>query len=1160
MKQVITVQKVLFSIFILFLTCMAHTGIGQLYYSGRTLTTANGLSDNRITAIYKDQTGYIWIGTKNGLNKYDGQTFTIYKPNKENSISNEIINTITGDLEGNIWVGTMSGLNKYNPITDQWTNWVPGANQSAENTLHNFLIWDIQFDDNGILWIACDVKEFTSYNPVTNSFTYYDWPGFVKTISGKITEPGYHAIHSFAQKNKEEFWLASNKGLVHLNTNTKQFTYVGGNYYQDIIDLKYDASIQQLWISLEGGQVFQYNEVSRKYQELNPVTEPYPSTSLPRIFENEIWIASEKGLLLANPNKGEIKLHKHIPSISSSIPPGGVTTTYKDNAGMYWVGTPNGIFLLNQADHISFFIPLIHASDKEGSNRMGGVYYDEIDSLYYSCAIQPAALFVLSKHDGSIRQIQADSKGNKLSSCYTVKKIKDELWLLTENKIYQINRKDQSLQHFPTPHDSPATVYRDIETDHLNRIWISSFNKGVLIYDPKTREFSTLKDPKSIFLQTSGTGLQYDSVHNKIWLSTFGNYLFEYDFKKEKLTAYHEKDSLPHYAFLNLVNDLAIDSSGTLWVATNSGGLYRNNPDKPYSAGFTQFDMRNGMQHNQFYSLTAGEENTLWLLSETGLSYINTKKPDIEHLIRDIQPVSNFGSDPRYPHSIYYNKTERELLLAAAGGLIFYYPHPSKKIDSFPLIIKKLTGTPSSFTYDGLYFANDPVQFEYFLDGWSSEWTNTGAEKTILFQNLPPGKYSFSMRAIDQNGLLITTSNKIKLEIAPPLWKNAWFLLGFLAITGFIIFRIIHSLQQKVNDEKILNQFATSLYGKTSIDDIFWDVAINCIELLGFEDCVIYQYNPDKKVMVQRAAAGPKSPHTSREIINHLEIPLGKGIVGTVAKSGKAERIGNTAGDHRYVIDDKKRYSEITIPIWVDGRLFGIIDSEHSKRYFFKSRHSRILKNIAKICGERISKYLTEEKLRSKISRDLHDEMGSTLTSINILSTVAMAKEEKKEEVQDYLQKIKAHSGNMMESMSDMIWAINPANDSLEKVLIKMKEFAAELLEPIGINYYFETKGFSQQSLLNLEERKDIYLVFKEAITNIVKYSKATEVTISLKFDKEELSLSILDNGTGFDTGQGFTGNGLTNMKARAQAMGAEFQIESIKGTGTTIFLRKHIT
>jgi signal transduction histidine kinase/ligand-binding sensor domain-containing protein len=1147
---------------ILLLICFGiiHTGYAQLYTPGKIITTADGLSDNRITAIYKDPTGYIWIGTRNGLNRYDGQSFAIFKPQKGNSISNEVVTCITGDKEGNIWVGTMSGLNRYNPKTNTWTNWIQGRDDTTENRLKNYMIHDLEIDQEGLLWIACDVQDFTCYNPATNEFRYYDWPGFVKTISGKITVPGYHSIQAFVRKNQDEFWLGTNKGLVKLNIRTGEFEYLGKAYYADLIDLQYNPDNQTVYISAKDRKLFTYHEPDQTFRQETPLPEPYPSTHLPVTLDPEIWLASEMGLLRTSTNEPEIKLQTHVHTLSASIPPGGVTTTLVDDHGLGWIGTPNGLYLQDLSHAPSFFLPLMPALDKEGSNRMTSVYYDPADSVYYVGAYDPATLFILSKKDGSIRKLTKDAQGRSLTGCHVIKELGGQIWVLTEDRVYKLDRARKQLYHFPTPHDAPRTLYRDIEMDGLGRIWFTSFNKGIQIYDPKSGHFLPMPGPPAARIETAGTALQYDPREQKMWIATFGFYLVSYDFTNDSLSHYYEKDNLHHYSQLNLIHDLALDSAGNLWAATRSGGLYRYHPGQPYEKAFTQYDMRTGLEHNQFFSIQSGYDNRIWLLSEVGLSYLNAEKPEQEIIVDDIIKVASFGSDDRYSHLIHYNKSDDEVLVAAAGGLIFYYPKRSHSIDSFPLLVKPVPDYPNSFEYAGLHFGSGTIHYEYFLKGWSTEWTDPGSLKRISFQNLPPGSYRFQMRAVDHNGTIITVSEILPLVVHPPLWKNPWVIAALFGVLLLTVLRIINSLQQKVKDEQLLNQFATSLYGKSSIDDIFWDVTNNCHRLLGFEDCVIYQYDPDKKVLVQRAAAGPKSPHESREIINHLEIPLGKGIVGSVALTGKAERIGNTADDPRYVVDDMRRYSEITIPIFVDGKLFGIIDSEHSRRYFFKQRHTRLLKKVAAICGERISKYQTEERLRIKISRDLHDEMGSTLTSINILSKVAMAREEKKEELKNYLQKIKDHSGNMMESMSDMVWAINPANDSLEKVLIRMKEFAAEMLEPVGISYYFDTSGFNDKSLLNLEERRDLYLIFKEAITNIVKYSQATEVTISLQHDKEQLSLSITDNGNGFDSTESFSGNGLHNMKSRAEAIGGSLQIESIKGTGTSLLFRKKIT
>jgi signal transduction histidine kinase len=386
-----------------------------------------------------------------------------------------------------------------------------------------------------------------------------------------------------------------------------------------------------------------------------------------------------------------------------------------------------------------------------------------------------------------------------------------------------------------------------------------------------------------------------------------------------------------------------------------------------------------------------------------------------------------------------------------------------------------------------------------------------------------------------------------------------WVIVACALLLAAGISWFVFSLRQKLKGEKLLNSFATSLYGQNTVEDIFWDTAKNCVEKLGFADCVIYQKEENANVLIQKSAYGPKNPQR-REIINRIEIPVGQGIVGTVAQTGKALIISDTSKDPRYIVDDERRLSEISVPVMVDGKLFAVIDSEHPRRNFYKRYHLRLLKKIAAISSERISKYLSEEKLRSKIARDLHDEMGSTLTSINIISKVAMEDRQIGENVRQYLQKIKDHSGKMMESMSDIVWAINPANDSFEKVVLKMKEFASEIMEPAKINYFFSETQVPENAQLNLEQRKDIYMIFKEAVNNAVKYSGATEIDIILQGTDNHLQMIITDNGNGFDPNASFSGNGLKNMHCRAAQMKGELKLESIRGTGTSIILTVPVT
>ncbi|HEY4108516.1 tetratricopeptide repeat-containing sensor histidine kinase [Puia sp.] len=194
------------------------------------------------------------------------------------------------------------------------------------------------------------------------------------------------------------------------------------------------------------------------------------------------------------------------------------------------------------------------------------------------------------------------------------------------------------------------------------------------------------------------------------------------------------------------------------------------------------------------------------------------------------------------------------------------------------------------------------------------------------------------------------------------------------------------------------------------------------------------------------------------------------------------------------------------------------------------------------------------EKMRNNIARDLHDDIGSTLTSINVLSKVAL-QPQADGFMEHSLQKIKDRSGAIMERMDDIVWAINPQNDTMEQLLMRMKEFAAELLEPSNIRYRFEEEGDLGTVRLDVRRRRDLYLLFKEAVNNAAKYSQCSNLTIRLRQERGSLQMEISDDGKGFVTGEVIRGNGLNNMRERAAAMAGKIWIDSAVGQGTRIVL-----
>lgn len=201
----------------------------------------------------------------------------------------------------------------------------------------------------------------------------------------------------------------------------------------------------------------------------------------------------------------------------------------------------------------------------------------------------------------------------------------------------------------------------------------------------------------------------------------------------------------------------------------------------------------------------------------------------------------------------------------------------------------------------------------------------------------------------------------------------------------------------------------------------------------------------------------------------------------------------------------------------------------------------------------RAKRQLEIERVRNTIARDLHDDIGSTMSSINIVSQMAL--QQTNGGVEGHFRKIADQSSDLMERMSDIVWSINPENDSLPMIAAKMKEFTAEILEPKNVVYSFTGLETLNGEILGVETRKNLFLIFKEAINNAAKYSDASEVRVKLSQTRRTLQLEVSDNGKGFDPDLGRKGNGLRNIDARAKAINALLAIQSQPSKGTSIRL-----
>ena len=850
---------------ILLIVCNATQA--QVYLKAKSLTTQDSLSDNRITCFYKDKTGFVWIGTRNGLNRYDGHRIITYKPTAGNSVSNEIINDIAEDKQGNIWVATMNGLNKFNPLTNQWEVMLPKAEVSNDDIPSN-LIWDIDIDLKGRIWIASDVREFSCYDPARKKFSFYNWPAFVKT-DPHFSFGNYNSIKRFAWKNEREVWLASNKALVLLNIESGVFTYVAGNYRSDVYDLQYDAKARKVYWTIQGGRLLSWDESTAHFSDGKPLPEPYPSTSYNLPDDNERWLASENGLVKIAPNGLIGMLSNHIPELRGSLQPGNVSAVLHDNNGVQWVGTANGVSIYDVAGAKSYFIPLVRTSDRESINGMGGVYFDPQRDTYFVCATDSSAVFLVQRQTGRVQKLTADADGAPFFRCNTIKADNENnIWLLTENNVYQFDDRRNAFVRFSMPNNGEAVVFRDMVQDAEGNYWFGSFNNGLYYYRSKERRFEKLTAQGFDQILTV-TALHADQHQKKVWIGGFSLGFYCYDLQRKKLTTFGESKEHPEYAALDLVQDIAQDKTGTVWAATQSGGLFRfMEANGQYR--IDHHHMRTGLPDNSFLSLAASEDSTLWALSGNG---IGSLRLDGQFLSQFTGPqyfgFSSYLSDPRYPHQIFYNSQNKELLVGVGGGLLILPAGTDQPLPRIPLVITGISVNhqllPAADTGNGreitlsfgdnnltfafamLYYgAREAVMLEYRLKGWENSWTNAANSYEAVYQNLSPGTYQFEVRAKDRKGNVLGYARSISFQIKPPFWQRWWAVTISAVLLASVIYLLVKRRITNIKKKAALQQQLAELEGKAlraQMNPHFIFNSLNAIQELVVTQNVDAAYN-----------------------------------------------------------------------------------------------------------------------------------------------------------------------------------------------------------------------------------------------------------------------------------------------------------------------------
>ncbi|NOT74306.1 MAG: GAF domain-containing protein [Cyclobacteriaceae bacterium] len=1129
------------------------------YHHFEKITETQGLSDNRVTSFLKDKNRFLWVGTANGLNRYDGYEFKIYKPGIPfRSISHEHINDIEQDNLGRLWIATWNGLTVLDPETDRIAFFTreKDVDYQEKGTIASSLVWDIYIDPDQKVWMALDARDLSVYDPKTKEFSYFPWREFVKKELPSRNQEQYTAIQKVLPRSDHQLWLGTTAGLFSFDIKTKQFEYIGGEDPVDFTAMAFDARRNVLFFTQNKPFAYDCNTKTLKDVILDRTNqimmEPDASLIMPT---TQRLISINQKTLHAIP----LATEKEDPF---SIHLNSIKVVYKDPDGTTWIGTSEGIRKYDSRLDVFRYVKIYPDSIRPVTGNLFHITDSKQDEKFYVSSYAGNKLLVIDKRNGALEQYPS-ALGIPLTKCsQTFEDSKGNFWVLTYKNIFLFDRLTKKFTMFPYPDKNMDTSFIEMIEDAEGNFWFASLHNGLFFFNSKTKTWSN-PNAKEEFFGRRVTSLLSDPSHNAVWIGEFGFGVYRYDLKKKEFSHFNADVSNINSLHSSLINDLTQDLNGDIWIATNSGGVskfrYGTKPDEE----FISFSIENGLPENTINAIETDSHGNLWLASFKGLTTIKTSGEVIKH----------YDASNGLPFSNYSNPLSKssggELMSGIANGFIRFNPDSlSISTAGFPVVITSLlvgdsmlnTHTSHLFTHHQnditfqfsalTYSLPQKVNYYYQLEGYDKQWINSGNGHIAKYTNLNNGSYTFKIRATDHSGRTSANIASINFVIDPPFWETWWFILimSLLVLSSLMLW--IRSLQRKVVAQKILKQVATSMYNQKTIDQVFTTVVNHCIDLLHFQNCKAYILSEEENKLILKSSGGLSIDGTTQKGL-FVEIPVGTGIIGKAAQTGNASV--------QYVQVDGKKFSEIAIPVIVENRVFAVIQSEHISRNFFSSWHLNMLKEIAAICGAKIGRYFIEDQIRSKVARDLHDDMGSTLSSINIMSRIALEKNEPLIS-QKYLKNIRENASVIQESMSDIVWAINPENDTMSKVILRMKEFTTEILEPLDIQYEFLQLGDFNDIKMDLGTRKDFYLIFKEAVNNAAKYSQGKKITISLNNEGKSIYLEVKDDGQGFAIINHEKGNGLKNMKHRAHNIKASLEIDSKPGNGTIVLLKVPIT
>jgi ligand-binding sensor domain-containing protein/DNA-binding CsgD family transcriptional regulator len=794
------------------------------------LTIEEGLSHNTVFSVLQDHLGYIWIGTQNGLNRYDGHELLVYRTNEmelsRNAFKGTNIISLFEDSKKNLWVGTKKeGINfrKY-----QGENFINLQLDPAFEALKGYHIAAFFEDQEGNIWISCLGNGILKYNPQDKTSQHFN------QSNSNLSNDN---VFDLVQDKNGTIWAATDgQGLNYLNTEG-QFEQVHvtltnnpnlSGYHKTLL---FDENY--LWIGTEGSGLYRMDIASRKFEHFTK-DEGLASNiirDLVKSQDGKIYIAADGGgLQVFDPTQNQFFTYNSQVDVQGSLNTNALYTLLEDKTGNIWIGTFNGGLNINKANKNSFeFYEPISRRDDELNHRSVLSITQTQDGKIWVGTDGGGLNWLDTENDRfANRPLKHNPSDNSSLSGNVVKTIfedrDNQLWVgLFQNGLELFRAETGNFQHIGSPNSGTNSLRTSniwsIDQRKDGKLWIGTVGYGLIVYDPQnniSQNYSPIADDEKSIAEINIMKVFMDKDDN-VWLGLANNGLDRWDDQQEAFIHYQHDRENPSSLSNNEVRCIFQDSKDRIWIGTEGGGLNLWLGEGQFKR-FTKVD---GLIANSVMGVIEDDNGLLWISTFEGVSRFNPKEEAFDNFnFHTGQNNNQFNQDAILKGNdgkLYFgginglNAIRPELMknetisseILFTDFKVFNKSVEAGQLDEGRFILKKpieyaervyLNYADNSFSisFSAIdYTSPEDDVFEYMMEGFDQGWQQTMAgQNSITYTNLDPGTFAFKIRRNEEEA-------QLSIIVRPPFWKTIWFrtivvlflILGILWLVWFILQR-----------------------------------------------------------------------------------------------------------------------------------------------------------------------------------------------------------------------------------------------------------------------------------------------------------------------------------------------------------------------------------